>query len=532
MEVNESTAVGATTFGRPETVELATSGDSRRRFSVTCAHGEWRPSERLLGFLPDGFFIPLDCYWGPDGMRRIVPRCIFEELIDMGAAGGLAVLHGIHGFRKDTDHSYRAMLLIHQYVRGRAYRGTRGMKEHLTREFQHSRDLYVRRSGRLTDGERDVLPDHLGLSPQGEGHRLSVTELTEHGRQVAQEAGYLNPTSRHAISFSLHEAAIRNPLELDAEEVPALVQLALFDLEPSEGAPSPELIDTVTERLLEAIHRHLADPREQFDRWFSGPNNSLVKQLAQQQGKPGGRLPRDDVRRALLVLGWQAYEYVAQCIDALMGTIKDSIPEPLNDQEKRLFEHMYESQPYYGNLPAALLAERMPSLSRSVQEIWNEPQNPVHVRVLHRLLQYYVEMVHPRREADRRSKRQSHVRAPGARHGAGVADSTAEAVDATELLSNDDRLAGEPRSGGPTRLIENLHSSVSSDVDPFKIIGDHLRELHQIECPAGCLYWEYRRKGNGKQSVVIQMRCECGKVERTIRMSMNEFAKQAQEVLG
>jgi hypothetical protein len=451
-------------------------------------------------------------------------------LIDLGALGGLAVLHGIRGFSEETDHSYRAMLLIHQHVRGRAYRGTRGMREHLTREFQHSRDLYVRRAGRLADSERDVLPEDLGLSPQG----LSVTELTEHGRQAAQEAGYRNPTSRHAISFSFYEAATRNPLELEAEEVPALVQLALFDLEPSAGAPSPELIDTVTERLLEAIHRHLADPQEQFDRWFSGPNNSLVKQLAQRQGRPGGRLPRDEVRQALLALGWRAYEYVGQCIHALMRTIKQSIVEPLSDDEQRLFEHMFESQLYYGGFPAALLAERMRFLGRAVLAIWREPENPAHVRVLHRLLQYYLEMVRPRRQADRQSKRRSSAGASGSSRGTGDASraETESTGDAEERTANNGHAALEPHGGGPVRLIENLHSSVSSDVDPFKIVGDHLRELRQVECPAGCLYWEYRRKGNAKQSVAIQMRCECGKVERTIRMSMNEFAKQAQEALG
>ena len=97
------------------------------------APGQWRPPQRIAEFLPIDFSIPLGCYTGPDGLRRIVPRCNFEELIDLGTVGGVAVIHGMHGFDKGRDHSYRAMLLIHQHVCGRVRLGTRGMKEHLTR---------------------------------------------------------------------------------------------------------------------------------------------------------------------------------------------------------------------------------------------------------------------------------------------------------------------------------------------------------------------------------------------------------------
>ncbi|MHC4400606.1 MAG: hypothetical protein ACYTG0_13100 [Planctomycetota bacterium] len=369
MEVTDPSYFGAVTFEEPETGELAVPGEPRRNVTVTCAHGEWRPPDRLAQFLPEEFSVPLDCYTGSDGLRRIVPRCNFEELIDVGALVGLAVLHGERDFDREVDGSYRAMQLIHQYVRGRAYRGTRGMKEHLTREFEYSRDLYIRSPGRLSDGERDVLPDDVGLNADGKGKRLSIEQVTGLGRQAASEAGHDNPTSNLAIPYGFYEAAKMHPLEIYPEEVPALAKMALFEIDSSEDELSEEFVDIVTERLLEAIQRHHDDSREEFDKWFVGPGSSLVKQIAQQKRKRGGKLPREQVRRALLQIGWRAYEYVGQCVHAMVRTIKNAMPEPLSDEERQVFEQMYESQPYFGNLPLALLAERASFLEPAVLAI-------------------------------------------------------------------------------------------------------------------------------------------------------------------
>ena len=404
MEITDPSHFGTLTFGEPEVVERAMPGNPAQKFSFAREKGEWRPPERLAAFLPPGYSIPVDCWKDSDGLRRIVPRCSFEELIDLAPVGGLAVLHGIHGFDPQIDYSYRAMFLVHQHVRGRTYKNSRGMKEHLSREFLYARDLFVRRLGRIVDGECDVLPDAVGLNAEGKGRRLSVSELTELGRRTAREAGRNNQNSAQAIQYGLLAAAKMNPLEVTPDEVPNLVRMALFDLPAGEKAPSKELVEIVTERLLAAIDRHLDDSGEAFDAWFTGSKNSLLKQIAQQKSKPGGKLSRDDVRRALLHLGWQAYSYVGQCVHALMRTIKNSVPVPLNETEKRLFETMHESQPVYGDLPLALLAERARYLRQAILAMWNEPENGDHLRVLHRLLAYYAEMASKRREADRQSK--------------------------------------------------------------------------------------------------------------------------------
>ncbi|HUT93408.1 MAG TPA: hypothetical protein VMY37_28350 [Thermoguttaceae bacterium] len=434
------------------------------------------------------------------------------------------------------DHSYRAMLLIHQYVRGRKYRGTRGMKEHLTREFEYSRDLYVRRSGRLSDDERDVLPDDVGLNAHGKGKRLSVEQVTELGRQAASEAGHDNPTSNLAIPYGLYKAAKMHPLEISPEEVPALVRMALFEIDSIEDELSEEFVDIVTERLPEAIQRHHDDSREEFDTWFVGPGSSLVKQIAQQKSKRGGKLPREEVRRALLHIGWKAYEYVGQCFHALMRTIKNAMPDPLSDEERQLFERMHERQPNYGNLPLALLAERASFLQLGVLAIWEDPTNQDHVPVLHRLLAYYAEMAPSRREADRRSKQRRQSTSPTSSKGGSSADpvKTQDAeTRAEDSGSSEHRRASKKVGHGlSVQFIENLHSSGSVRDERFDRVAEHIRELRQITCAAACEPWEYYLEDESKRMITIRMGCECGQTERKIQVPKKEFASHAKRILG
>lgn len=527
MEVTHAASFGTTTFAKPKIVEVVSPRDASQKITVSRARGEWRPPPRLLPFLPKDFKVPLECYTGADGLRRIVPCCNFEELIDLGAVGGLAVLHGLEGFDKARDATYHLMRLVHQHVCGRDYLGTRGMKEHLTREFNYSRDLYVRRSGRVSDDERDVLPDNIGVTAHGEGHRLTVKQLTYRGRQAAHEAGHANPTNRSAIRFGLDLTADVDPPDVKPKEVPALVRRAIFDDDSQAEPPSPELIEIVKERLQDAIRQHHADSRDDFYHWFLGAKNSLVKQIAQQKGKRGGKLSRHDVRRVLLHLGLRAYEYLGPCVHALMRTIKNSIPQALNDQEKQLFEHMYESQPYYGNLPAAMLAERMPDIKLAVLKIWEEPQNHRHVRVLHRLLAYYAEMVRKRRQADSQSKQ----RCPQVPAGALQMETSVEGNTVAGIAVE----SGSPPNGcsevGSVQFVENLHSPAPCEPSPFAVIAEHLRQSHGIECEAGCTEWEYYRDGESDQPVTIRMRCECGQVDKAMSVTRKEFTKRAKEVL-
>ena len=535
MKIIVPSDFGTITFRQAEAVEFPYPGEPDRTITVTSTSGRWNPPEHLTPSLPGDFSLPLACVVGPDGLRRIVPNCSFEELIDIGAVIGPALLDDAHHMDDGVDKSYRVMHLVLQYVRGRAFRDKRGMQEHMTRNYRTSRDLYVRPSGRFSGNQHDVLPGDVGLDAEGKGERFSVTRLTDTGRQVACEAGWRNPISKQAIPFGFCEAAKRNPLRLEAEEVPSLVRMALFDIDTSRGTPSTEVADAVEERLLEALERHLDDPCEEFEEWFSGTRSSLVKQIAQQKKKPGGQLEHGEVRQALLHLGWRAYEYVGQCVDVLMKAVKNSMPDPLNREEIQLYEQMYESQPCYGNLPLALLAERASFLNPAIVAIWNDPTNHDHVAVLHRMLAYYADMAPSRRDADRRSKQRCQGGSPAAREA-----SPPEPVNRRNPetgTENSDRGENQhaPKDVGnglSVQFVENLHSPRSIHNDQFHRVGEYVRDLEQITCDAECERWDYYIQDESEEPITICISCECGLADHKITISELELAAHAKSVLG
>ena len=514
MEVTDPSHFGTITFGETETITKAAHGMPDGQFTYHRTTGQWRPPERIARFLPEGTYVPLACYTVSDGLRRIVPDCGFENLIDLGAKCGPAILHAIRGFDPERDFSYRAMHFIHQFVRGATYGRGKGMQEHLTRQFAHSRDLHVRPPGRLADNERDVLPDNVGLNMDGEGKRLSVAQLTETGRQAAREAGSHTLVSKNAIRFGLFEAAKRNPLRVEPDRLPALIQTALFNVNRTDPGLSEEFVEIVMERLLEAIHSHINDPQERFEAWLYGANSSVIKQIAKQRRARGGKLPQDDVREAFLHLGWRAYTYVGQGVHSLMRTIRNAMPDPLNEQEQRIFSHMHESQPYYGNLPLTLLAERSDALGLAIQAIWNEPENEDHVPVLHRLLAYYADMARRRRAADRRSKQQCQANSP-------KKDCT---DDRTAERKDDRHVSSVP-------LIENLHSPSSTDNGFFADVAEHIRELTGLVCDNECENWDYLLESESDDCLTIDMRCECGRVVWREKISRDRFVNAVDEVL-
>ena len=219
MEVNHAHALGTVTFDAAETLQIPSPRDAREKLTITRARGRWTPPEHLAQYCAKDFAIPLECRTGSDGVRRIVPACSSEELIDMGFVGGLALIHGCKGYSKEEDERYSLMHRILQFFRGGTFSGRRGMQEHLTRQFAHARDLHVRRQGRVADSDGDVLPDDLGLTSNGEGRHWTVNELLNRGREAAVAMGYKNPTNRRAIPLGIYEAADRNPADVETEKI-------------------------------------------------------------------------------------------------------------------------------------------------------------------------------------------------------------------------------------------------------------------------------------------------------------------------
>jgi hypothetical protein len=108
------------------------------------------------------------------------------------------------------------------------------------------------------------------------------------------------------------------------------------------------------------------------------------------------------------------------------------------------------------------------------------------------LLSYYADMSRRRRAADRQSKRR-----------VGVAK----------------RLA----ASAPGRRFT---------IDRFSQVAEQLRLQQGIDCPLGCTEWEYHAQDETAKRVTIVCRCECGQVVRQIGLTREQFAEQAQAVLG
>ena len=51
-----------------------------------------------------------------------------------------------------------------------------------------------------------------------------------------------------------------------------------------------EILQAVIERTLAAIHRHLNEPADEFNKWFMGGNNSFIAQIGRRKLLPGNRV--------------------------------------------------------------------------------------------------------------------------------------------------------------------------------------------------------------------------------------------------
>lgn len=432
----------------------------------------WRPPRGMRNQVPGGFALPLRCVVGPDGLRRIFPYYSPEGFITLASTGGLAVLCQRQRLGKHARHSYRAMWLL--------FLKARRMREFFGQSFASCRDLYVSPGGRTDPSERDVLPETLGLDARGRGHRWSVSELTARGAEAARLAGLARPNAGQRIRYGLLEAAKRDPLTVPAAKVPQLVRSALFHVSPSTGDLDPGLVDAVAERILEALDTHLEDDAENFDKWFQGRHNSLVHQVAKKKHGRGGQLDEEDVREAILELGWRAYRYVGDCVNAQMRTVENAMPEPLRGAERELYEHMHLAQPYLGGLPLVLLAERLGFIQEAVWEVWQDLADPGRLPVLYRVLDYYAVMAAKRRDADRTLK------------------------------------------GGRARDFKETIHSPEKGLAVFQELAGHLREKHGISCACARPDWGAELEGRAGPAVTI--RYGCARCERVEKLKVSERA--------
>jgi hypothetical protein len=441
----------------------------------------WRPTGELGAQLPPGFELPLACIAGCDGLRRFYPVDDFESFIDLAFTGGLAVISQHPGLDLEQCRTYRAMYLL--------FRRARRTRERLKRKFRSPRDLWIGKSGQSVQG-KTVLPDSLGKDAAGEGKTWGVDRLMREGRAAFETAGISDPTEQDQIHYGLVAAARRNPLQIQAGEVSSLIKFALFDPNLLTGKkPDPQTVEFVFARVTAAVSNHLDDDAEPFRVWFSGPKNTLVSQVAQLKREPGGPLDRGEVRRALLELAWDAYAYVAQCIDAQLRIFLRIIAEELDAAEIRLFQQMYLQQPHFGDLPLVLLVERFPFLKAVIWEIWQDPADPEAIGTLHRLLDFYRAMATCRREADRTTKK--------------VQPSPNKQGKTPLLLSYDAQIHDEGGTGQSTPADAVL---LAEEAEFY----DHIRIMKNISCPCDHPEWSHHVETDSAGFAVAYTCSQCG----------------------
>jgi hypothetical protein len=442
----------------------------------------WRPTGELGAQLPPGFELPLACITGPDGLKRFYPVHNFEIFIDLAFTGGLAVLCQQRGLDREQRRTYRAMYLL--------FRRARRTRERLKKNFRSPRELWIGKSAR-SGQEKSVLPDSLGNDAAGDGKTWGVDRLMREGMATCLAAGIADPTKQDQIHHGLVAAARRNPLRIQAGEVSSLVKFALFDPTQLTGQkPDPQTVEFVFERTVAAVvSNHFDDDAERFRAWFSGPKNSLLFQITQQKTQPGGQLDRGEVRRALLELAWDAFTYVAQCIDAQLRIFLRIIAEDLGAVENRLFQQMHLQQPHFGDLPLVLLVERFPFLKAVIWEIWQDPADSEAIGTLHRLLDYYRQMTTCRREADRTVKK---VRHSPNKHGKAPSHQPCDA-----------------------RIHDGVGTERSAQEDPALLavkaeIFDRIRIMKNISCRCHHPEWSHHVETECAGSAVMYTCIRCG----------------------
>lgn len=366
----------------------------------------WRPAPSLAAHLPPGYALALDCVLTAHG-RFFSPAAGFENASGfavLAARAGVGILRQREILDDEQVSSYRVMTLLFQH----ACR----LREALVRVFHRIEDLSIPTPGRFERSENHILPAGLKGDCTGTEGRLTSGDLVAMGRRHAAESGITSPNEADLIRLGLVEVAFRNPILLEScteAQARGLIRTALFDLGPASEPIDEAVIAEVQGRLIDAIGKHLGDPREEFNRWFFENCDNIVHQIAKRK-RPGGPIDREIVRQALLETVCRAFRYVGDSLHVAMRAFADALPEPLDEIEQAAFDAVYRRRSWLGNLPLLLLHRQFPVVQEIVVDILNRPTDERLPGVLLRMLQLHGEMVANKRASERRYKRNSQHR--------------------------------------------------------------------------------------------------------------------------
>ena len=176
--------------------------------------------------------------------------------------------------------------------------------------------------------------------------------------------------------------------------------MALFAGGPVSDKVNKKILRYVRTQIAEVIAGRLGS-LDELNGFLNDQKADLVHRIAKRKRTPVGTLTREQVRNAILDIGWEAFQSVGHCVDAQMRAVCHSLPRPLRGWERQVFELTYFKQPNFGNLPLILLRDRFGFLHEAVQDLLQMPRDRNAIAVIHRLLAYYMETLHERQRDDK-----------------------------------------------------------------------------------------------------------------------------------
>jgi hypothetical protein len=291
-----------------------------------------------------------------------------------------------------------------------------------------------------------------------------------------------------AIRYGLEALALRQNLRLEDSEVLPLMRMAMFNLDERQSV-SEDFIAIVVERLSTTVHAPRNDTTEAFNKSIFPGKGNLVKALANQGGRDQWLDPQE-VRQAILEIGWRAHLYVAGCLDACARAFLASIDEPLNQDEEQLFREMYLPRPYLGGLPLVMLMDRKALISGVIPRLWASPGNADDISTLHGLLHLYGEMATTRRRADNRIKQ----------------------------MNRGTKRAAIEMNGAAWQ-----HHSVKESSDPHRDAVGLALALNAGLCCPRCERWFWHLPKPDADPVAIEIACEGGHIEHLVHHSLEDL---------
>jgi hypothetical protein len=368
---------------------------------------QWRPSYQLSCELPEWFQLSLECVISPDGFRRFTPigalpgrsekstlglRYIEElgGLVAVAAAGGATILADRGVTPKGHLLTYREAWLVQEHTRHR--------NEFIGDSRQLLKELRICAKARIELSQRSILPCDLGVGASGSGQPWSMADVQRAGLEAARAMSIEAPDQIDVVRLGLFEATKVRPVRLSRSEIQSIVRQSLFVLTP---AVSRSQLAYVTRHILSSLAEILEGDLDSLTRWIEDRETNQLHKIEKLNECP---MERDQVRAAIIELGWRATVMMAECVDAQFRVFRDALQEPLTPSENVLFEQTFlMNRSFY--LPLVILHDRIEFLREAILNLWMNPDDGDALGAVHGMLYVYASMIEKRREADRRYKR-------------------------------------------------------------------------------------------------------------------------------